>query len=182
MKVNKQLMAAATERAKDMAKTGVFSHDVATTTPGVTRDSFIRNAGYPMIQSGENLATLFDDPRSMLDAWKKSPGHNANLVKNYDEVGVALVPVTYKGRKTQFVVQFFGTARRPQVVAEVPKNLPNMAQPSPKMPATLEKGILKKAQTKLGSMKSLPVGGVGQTTPQVIPNNKKTDLLSLIGK
>lgn len=115
------LMQAAANRASDMAKTGQFSHTVATTT-GATPWTFYKNQNYNYLDAGENLAHSFDDATSTLKAWQNSPAHNANLVgKNFSDIGVAVVPAKINGKDTNVIVQFFG---RPIVQPKAPAGVP----------------------------------------------------------
>jgi uncharacterized protein YkwD len=118
VKYNDTLSKAAQSRALDMAKTGSFSHSVATTTPGMQNGwGFMKKAGYDYNYAGENLAVKFDNPKQIVDSWAKSPSHKANLVKkDYTDIGIAVVPGVYKGKKTYYVVQFFGSQKQPTVV------------------------------------------------------------------
>lgn len=142
------LQKAAEARAKDMAVTGNFSHDVATTSPTMQNAwGFMQQAGYRYRKAGENLATLFDDATSTMTGWKNSPTHNQNLVNPaYTQIGVGVVPVTYKGQKTSFVIQFFGTpldvpsaapqtsVQKPAVQKVAPAPVPNQFQPPTMLP------------------------------------------------
>jgi hypothetical protein len=174
LKMSKQLMAAAQERAKDMVKTGLFSHEVATTSPGVTWKTFIDKSGYPVDGAGENLAAMFNDSQGVMQGWKNSPTHNKNLLRDYEDIGVAIVPGMYQGKQTFYVVQNFG---RPKPTAiPLPTQLPKphkTAQPSPKkaIPPT-------KLQQKVPPIQ-VPRGKMSETTPQVIPNKSLPKKLSL---
>lgn len=162
LKQSKQLTAAALARATDMAKTGSFSHVVATTSPFNTPWTFVDKAGYDYKYAGENLATLYNDAPSMVQAWKNSPSHNKNLTSSkYSDIGVAIVPATYKGQQTSFVVQFFGSANPPKTL-KVPQQSPKIPQ-APAAPLKI----------------SVPLGNTAETTPQVIPNNPLPKKLSL---
>jgi hypothetical protein len=177
VKMNKQLMAAATERAKDMAKTGAFSHTVATTSPNVTWHTFIDKSGYPYQHAGENLATLFDDAPSMVTAWQNSPAHNKNLVRpDYTDIGIAVVPVNFQGKQTNFVVQFFGNQRTGQATVPAPQATPKTAPKAAPRAAPAQTKAPQAAFTKLGFK---PDMGMAQTTPQAIPNKIPPGTLSL---
>lgn len=112
------LQAAAQARANDMAVTGNFSHDIATTTQGMQRAwGFIQKSGYPYAAAGENLATLYDDAPSAMNGWRNSPTHNKNLLESrYADIGVAVVPAVYQGKQTYFIVQLFGSPKKGKVV------------------------------------------------------------------
>lgn len=112
LKADPSLTKAAEARAKDMALTGNFSHKVATTTASTSQWPFMTNAGYDYRYAGENLATMFDDATSTMQGWRNSPSHNTNLINPvYADIGVAVVPGTYQGKQTQFVIQFLGTKK-----------------------------------------------------------------------
>ena len=112
---NPVLDAAATLKAQDMAKNSYFSHDSPT---GVTPWHWFKEAGYPFVNAGENLAVYFSDSGEVVDAWMKSPTHRANIVgSQYREIGVGTAKGTYNGFDTVFVVQLFGTPAIPTVPA-----------------------------------------------------------------
>lgn len=128
---NPVLDAAATLKAQDMAKNSYFSHDSPT---GVTPWHWFKEAGYPFVNAGENLAVYFNDSGEVVDAWMKSPTHRANIVgSQYREIGVGTAKGTYEGFDTVFVVQLFGTPAMPQVPAPAV-----VAQAVPVTPAPLQ--------------------------------------------
>lgn len=158
------LQKAAEARAKDMAVTGNFSHDVATTTPLVNAWGFMKQAGYPYSYAGENLATKFNTATDTVNAWKASPTHNKNLIDGrYSEVGVAIVPGQYKGESTYFVVQFFGSKKAPQVKAVLP------ATPAVKKSLTTPQAQTQPRKLRPQQPRTLSFiqnFGMAQTTPQ----------------
>ena len=110
LQLNDKLTQAAQYRADDMAKTGSFSHNVATTTDMKKHYNFIKSKGYNYKATGENLARDFNNATDVVNAWKASPTHNKNLLdKDFKDIGLAVVPGTYQGKPTYFVVQFFGS-------------------------------------------------------------------------
>ena len=115
---NSVLDAAATLKAQDMAKNSYFSHD---SPAGLTPWHWFKEAGYPFVYAGENLAVYFTDSTEVVDAWMNSPTHRANIVgSQYREIGVGTARGTYDGFETVFVVQMFGTRAIPAPVAAVP--------------------------------------------------------------
>jgi hypothetical protein len=55
----------------------------------------------------------FDDSEDVEKAWMNSPTHKANILNNrYTEIGISTAIGTYKGEKTTFVVQMFGTPKK----------------------------------------------------------------------
>jgi hypothetical protein len=117
------LDAAANLKAQDMAKYSYFSHD---SPSGVTPWYWFKEAGYPFVHAGENLAVYFSDSSAVVDAWMNSPTHRANIVGNqYREIGVGTARGTYEGFDTVFVVQMFGTPGVPPApVVAVPAVVP----------------------------------------------------------
>lgn len=73
--------------ARDMAEKNYFSH-----TDSFGRDPFVRmsDLGYAYnTWKGENLAAGPDDPALVLELWKNSPGHNANILNsNFTVMGL----------------------------------------------------------------------------------------------
>ncbi len=115
LKVNPLLVAAAQAKADDMAAKGYFAH----VSPDGTQPWFwLQQAGYGYAHAGENLAVNFSDSENVEEAWMDSPAHRANILdERFTEVGIATAVGEYKGKKTTFVVQMFGT---PAAVAVVP--------------------------------------------------------------
>lgn len=112
--VSQLLTDAAQAKANDMATLGYFSH---TSPDGSQPWKWIQDAGYEYSSAGENLAVNFSDSEKVEDAWMDSPAHRANILNGkFTEIGIATAVGEYKGRKTTFVVQMFGTPRSTAVV------------------------------------------------------------------
>lgn len=119
LSVNPQLVEAAQAKADDMAAKGYFAH---TSPEGYEPWYWIKNAGYEYARAGENLAINFSDSEDVERAWMKSPGHRANILhQGYTEIGIATAVGEYKGERTVFVVQMFGTRREAPVAATAPE-------------------------------------------------------------
>lgn len=119
---NPVLDEAATLKAQDMARNSYFSHD---SPSGVTPWHWFKEAGYPFVHAGENLAVYFSDSSEVVDAWMNSPTHRANIVGNqYREIGVGVARGTYDGFDTVFVVQMFGTPAAVPAAREIVATLP----------------------------------------------------------
>ncbi len=105
--INDKLVYAAELKAKDMAGKEYFAH---TSPEGVTPWYWFDVAGYNYIYAGENLAVNFNRSEDVQKAWMESPLHRANILNNrYTQIGIATAEGVYKGEKTTFVVQMFGT-------------------------------------------------------------------------
>ena len=111
---NPILERAAQMKADDMASRGYFAHN---TPDGKTPWYFLEQVGYKYSYAGENLAVNFFESPDVSRAWMNSPSHRANIVKNeYTEIGIAVASGIYEGKNTVFVVQFFGTPAKINVV------------------------------------------------------------------
>lgn len=86
---NATLDLAAQRHSEDMAARAYFSHD---TPEGVTPWDRMQAAGYACPSyKGENIAAGYDAAQRVFEAWRNSPGHNANMLSPYfDEIGIGL--------------------------------------------------------------------------------------------
>jgi len=74
--------------AEDMARVEDATHDGS---DGSTSGDRIQRQGYYFSLSGENVASGQRSWDAVFDAWKKSPGHNANLLQtDVTEFGIAV--------------------------------------------------------------------------------------------
>lgn len=103
---NSDLEKAAKLKAEDMAQNNYFAH---TSPSGISPWYWLREVNYNFIYAGENLAVDFTESVNVQNAWLQSPGHRDNLLNSkFTEIGIATADGFYKGRKTTFVVEFFG--------------------------------------------------------------------------
>lgn len=126
--LNDKLVSAASLKAADMAEKSYFAH---ISPEGKTPWYWIQKAGYTYIYAGENLAVNFDDSEDVEKAWMNSPTHKANIVNSkYSEIGISTSVGTYKGQKTTFVVQMFGSPKK-SVISNIETSLaPKVAEAS----------------------------------------------------
>lgn len=109
LSVNPVLVAAAQAKANDMAENGYFAH---VSPDGIDPWHWFGLVGYEYASAGENLAVNFSDSENVEEAWMNSPAHRANILSaKFTEIGIATAVGEYKGKKTTFVVQMFGTPR-----------------------------------------------------------------------
>ena len=117
LKDNELLDQAATLKAQDMLNMDYFSHN---SPEGKTPWYWIRLSGYNYKRAGENLAIGFVDGEEVMQAWKDSPTHNANLINpNYQEIGIGIAKGNFQGQEVTLVVQMFGTQLSPTPVKKV---------------------------------------------------------------
>jgi hypothetical protein len=112
VKPNPALAAAARAFAQYLARTDKFAHEADGRQPAERAEA----AGYRYCLVAENLALNLDSrgfqttglAREVLDGWKTSPGHRANLLEpKVTEIGVAVVRAP--DRSPKFIsVQLFG--------------------------------------------------------------------------
>lgn len=134
--VNKKLVAAAQAKADNMAKNGYFAHQ---NPDGTDSWHWFRLAGYNYIRAGENLAVNFSEAEDVEEAWMNSPTHRANIMNGkYTEVGIAAAVGTYKGKKTIFVAQMFGTPSGSSEKTAKVSSIPTREKPTRVLGATAE--------------------------------------------
>jgi uncharacterized protein YkwD len=86
VKVDARLMQLASEQARAMASAGVLDHSVG-------RSFAARIAHYNPDTAAENIAAGTHDLSSTLAIWRRSPGHNANLLRRgVTRFGIASAP------------------------------------------------------------------------------------------
>ncbi len=84
---NVQLAAAAREQADYMVKIDRMQHEGANNSKVGERATA---HGYRYYMVSENVASGQDTPEEVMEGWKKSPGHNKNLLEpEAEEIGVA---------------------------------------------------------------------------------------------
>ena len=96
LREHKRLRKAAVGHSRDMVKTRYFEH---TTPQGVTMVDRILRTRYVREEQGWELGENLEwgtgslaTPRGAVDAWMKSPGHRANVLRrSYRELGVGVV-------------------------------------------------------------------------------------------
>ncbi len=86
---NDKLTAASRDHAKDLAAHGTISHKG---TDGSGHGDRVQRRGYYFTIAAENVATGQKSWEKVFQAWKDSPGHNENLLRNdVTDFGIALV-------------------------------------------------------------------------------------------
>lgn len=105
LRYNDKLAVAAQDKAQHMLTNDYWAHFGGGKSPW----DFILGAGYSYEVAGENLAKGFMYSESVVDGWKASPTHYANLIRpEYDEIGFAVTNGILQGEEVTLVVQMFG--------------------------------------------------------------------------
>jgi uncharacterized protein YkwD len=81
-----KLTEAARRHAADMAEHETMSHEGS---DGSTPDERVKRAGYHFRRTGENVAEGQEDVDRVIEAWMKSPGHKANILGPFTQMGAA---------------------------------------------------------------------------------------------
>jgi uncharacterized protein YkwD len=98
-----RLTDAATRHANNMASRGYFRHELRKDGKWVAFGTWIRwywpGPDYASWTAGENLAWGAPDatPAQVINWWMNSPGHRANLLGSWENVGVSIVHVSNPG-------------------------------------------------------------------------------------
>ena len=110
LRVNKDLMASAEAKAKDMIKHDYWAHY---SPNGTSPWRFISLSGYKFQAAGENLAMDYSDDHAVIEAWMNSPEHRANLLNpKFQDIGVAVVNGQLQGHPAVLVVAHYGLPAR----------------------------------------------------------------------
>lgn len=117
LSTDQKLNLAASLKAQDMFRNNYWSHD----SPSGTKPwNWFDEAGYKYQFAGENLAKDFTTSEGVTTAWMNSPPHKANIIgSNYEDIGVAVVNGTIKGKETTLVVALFGSQKQEGMVSGV---------------------------------------------------------------
>lgn len=97
---------AAERKLADMFARQYFAHD---NPDGNGISVVVQDLGYAFLRVGENLALgNFGSDADLVAAWMASPGHRENLLSpGFTEIGIAVAPGTFEGRRTWMAVQVF---------------------------------------------------------------------------
>lgn len=107
LQVSPLLVAAAQDKANDMATKDYFAH---TSPQGLTPWYWFQQVGYNFDYAGENLAVNFSDSEDVTNAWMNSPEHRANILSpDFTQIGIATAQGIYNGEPATYVVEEFGT-------------------------------------------------------------------------
>jgi uncharacterized protein YkwD len=91
LSVSGPLEAAAREHARDMARHRWMSHRGSDLSSPFRRMSA---QGYAFRRAGENVAASYRSVDAVMKGWMFSPGHRANILGRYTEVGAACATAT----------------------------------------------------------------------------------------
>jgi uncharacterized protein YkwD len=151
------------DKANDMAVNDYFAHS----NDGKNVSNWIKGTGYKYLVAGENLAVGFNTAQQVVDAWKQSPTHYANLVDlDYQDVGVGVVGGTYNGQPAVYVAQHLA---RP-FVAQENKPVSAVVSPPTTKPAAipLDKPSGQVEAQKVEAEPTAPPPVISNQTPSIV--------------
>ena len=125
MTLNSQLSTSAQLKANDMIAQNYWAH----VSPGGTQPWYwFAQAGYDYVGAGENLAYGFSTSDAVTAGWMNSPGHKANILGAYQDVGYGIANgENFQGSQNTVVVAHYGKPRTP---APAPAPAPVAAAPT----------------------------------------------------
>lgn len=160
---DEKLLLAAQAKAEDMFKYQYFEH---TSPQGVTPWFWFDSVGYDYVYAAENLALDFTTAEGVHSALMKSTGHRENILGiNYEEVGIAVVSGTFKGKNSIIVVEEFGTEREQKKSRMSDAFFEDTSAESAQLAETKPQAVTAAPKTKQQAPSV-------QARPQVVPNAK----------
>ena len=89
LRLSGTLSLVAGDRVEHMMTNGYFDH---VSPDGVQPFVWLPRRGYRYSTAGENLASGYRSADALVQGWMSSPAHRANILGNYEEVGLAAAP------------------------------------------------------------------------------------------
>lgn len=132
LSANSQLNNSAQAKAEDMATKDYWAH---VAPDGTEPWFFFKQAGYPYVRAGENLAYGFASSQAAIEGWLNSPSHRANIMGDYTEVGFGIANApNFQGEGPQTIVVAHYGARAAPVPAPTPAPAPATQTTKPPTP------------------------------------------------
>jgi uncharacterized protein YkwD len=109
LQLDTRLSRAAGDRVGHMFQHGYFNH---VSPDGVQPFVWLPKRGYRYATAGENLASGYQTAHALVEGWMSSPSHRANILGNYEEVGLAAANAAPVRRMSgPLVVAMYATER-----------------------------------------------------------------------
>ena len=117
LKSNATLTKAARDHSANMSKQMKQAHVLDNKNP----TQRVNAAGYLHLVVAENIGWVYDlkiVPKMFEEGWMKSPGHRANILGKFEEIGIGLVPGKAEagtqdaGKDGFYITQVFSTQRK----------------------------------------------------------------------
>lgn len=142
---NFALNESALEKAQDMVEKGYFAHE---SPDGRMPWNFINRSEYAYLFAGENLAMNFTSAQAAHNALMLSETHKKNILnQRYTDVGLAVLSGEIEGKRTNVLVQIFGSTSSTKLAIA-----PAVKEPAvPKQTATLPVNTIKQEITEVST-------------------------------
>ena len=128
LNLDSRLNTSSQNKAQHMVDNNYWAHDAP---DGTTPWYFFNQAGYSYSKAGENLAYGFNTSQDAVNGWIASPGHRANMLGDYVDVGFGFVDgPNYQGGPNTVVVAHYGSTAAP-----APTPAPTSVAPATTTPA-----------------------------------------------
>ncbi|MGD1855074.1 MAG: CAP domain-containing protein [Leptolyngbyaceae cyanobacterium] len=167
--LDRNLDETADKHSEDMARQDYFSH---TGKDGSKPWDRARSEGYESGTVGENIAAGYGSAKAVVEGWKNSPGHRANMLNaNYNEIGVGhyyLANDTGSVNYRHYWTQVFGKgtienpAPNPDPTPEPPAPTPTPTPPSGPNVINSNNSVVRgtgRADKIIGGSKGQTIGG-----------------------
>jgi uncharacterized protein YkwD len=158
-------------KANHMIANNYWAH---TAPDGTEPWDFFSRAGYNYQNAGENLAYGFDASAEIVDAWMDSPGHRANVLGNYKDMGFGYASGdSYQGGQYTVVVAFYGTQQATKPAAKATPTPAPVVTAEPAKQETPAPEPVVEAETAQPTPKAEPISTdqeVQQEEPQTVNN------------
>lgn len=133
LSLNGQLNTSAQNKAQHMVTHNYWAHDAP---DGTSPWYFFDQAGYNYTRAGENLAYGFNTSQDTVNGWIGSPGHRANMLGDYYDVGFGFVDGSnYQGGPNTVVVAHYGATAAPAPPPPAPASSVAPATSTPPAPS-----------------------------------------------
>lgn len=127
--LNGALNNSAQAKAQHMADNDYWAH---VAPDGTQPWYFFGAAGYSYTNAGENLAYGFDTSYAVNQGWMNSPGHEANILGQYIDVGFGIVnDPSFQGGQNTIVVAHYATPVAAPEPSPAPSSLPSSTASQP---------------------------------------------------
>jgi len=114
--LEQHLINASQAHSQDMANMNNLDH---TGSDGSNPGDRVRRAGYNWNYVNENIAVGYQTPTDVMNGWKASPGHNANILSSsvrHMGLGVVNGPCPWGGSSCRWWTQNFANTRDTSIV------------------------------------------------------------------
>lgn len=148
LKESQILNQAAYMKVQDMLINQYFDHF---SPRNVSLSDWLKKIGYNYMTAGENLAMGFADAEEVVEGWRRSKTHNANMLDtDFTEIGVGLASGWFNGYETTMVAEYFG--QPVQAISQRTDKNKNQSKPRSKTAGTIKQKLKVLAEKIVGAL------------------------------